>query len=213
MALAEDRGHVRAAQQRFNATVGELTEAEARRPSLLSDWTVGHVLTHVARTADSHRRRADGAIEGRVVDQYPGGFEGRAAEIDEGADRPAVVLVADVRESAEALESAWDRVPASAWGQISRDVSGTERALRELPARRWQELEVHAVDLGLGVGYDDWDDAFVATWLERLRRTMLTRLPAGASAPPPGRLEPRAELAWLYGRLRRPDLPVLRPWA
>ncbi len=213
MGLAEDREQVRAAQERFDAAVADLTEAEARQGSRLPDWTVGHVLTHVARNADSHRRRADAAIEGRVVDQYRGGFAGRAAEIDAGARRPAAVLVEDVLESADALESAWDRVPASAWEQISRDVGGTERALRELPARRWQELEVHVVDLGLAVGYDDWDDEFVAWGLERVRPTMPARLPAGASAPSPGRLDPRAELAWLYGRLQRPDLPVLGPWA
>ena len=211
--LAEDRARVRAAQDLFNGAVADLTDADARRPSRLPDWTVGHVLTHVARNADSHRRRADAAIEGRVVDQYPGGFAGRAAEIDAGADRAAAMLVEDVHESADALESAWDGVPASAWEQTSRDVGGTARALRELPARRWQELEVHVVDLGLGVGYEDWDEAFVTWALERVRPTMPARLPAGACAPAPGQVERRAELAWLYGRLQRPDLPVLGPWA
>ena len=213
MALAEDRAHVRAAQQRFNDAIADLTDADARRPSRLPDWSVGHVLTHVARNADSHRRRADAAITGRVVDQYPGGVAGRAAEIDVGAGRPAAVLVADVRDSADALEAAWDRVPSDAWDQHSRDVSGTVRSLRTLPGRRWQELAVHGTDLGLGLDYADWDDAFVTSSLERLRLTMRARLPAGASPPAPGVLDARAELAWLYGRVQQPDLPVLRPWA
>ena len=70
---------------------------------------------------------------------------------------------------------------------------------------------MHVVDLGLGVGYEDWGEAFVTWGLDHLRPTMPARLPAGASVP--AQLEPRAELAWLYGRLRRPDLPVLGPWA
>jgi maleylpyruvate isomerase len=211
--LPEDRAHVRAAQQRFNAAIADLTDRDARQPSRLPDWSVGHVLAHVARNADSHRRRADAAIAGRVVDQYPGGFAGRAAEIDAGAGRPAAALIADVRESADTLEAAWDRVPPDAWDQRSRDVSGTERSLRALPSRRWQELEVHGVDLGLGVDYADWDDAFVTSSLARLRPTLAARLPTGASAPSAGQLDARAELAWLYGRLQRPDLPVLGPWA
>jgi len=210
--LEDDQAQVRVAQGRFQAAIAGLRDEEARRPSALPDWSVGHVLTHVARNADSHRRRADAAIEGRVVDQYPGGFPARAAEIDAGAARPAAALVADVVASADALEAAWGRVPTGAWDQTSRDVSGTERTLRTLPARRWQELAVHVVDLGLGVSAADWDDAFVARWLEPMRATLPGRLPAGASPPEPGRLDARAELAWLYGRLARPDLPVLGPW-
>jgi maleylpyruvate isomerase len=213
VALTEDRAHVRAAQERFNVVLAGLTDRDARQPSRLPDWSVGHVLTHVARNADSHRRRADAAIAGQVVDQYPGGFAGRAAEIDAGAARPAALLVADVRDSADALEAAWDRVPADAWDQRSRDVSGTVRLLRTLPARRWQELEVHGVDLGLGLDYADWDAAFVTSSLERLRPAMRARLPRGASPPAPGALDDRAELAWLYGRLQPPGMPVLRPWA
>jgi maleylpyruvate isomerase len=211
--LEDDRAQVCAAQGRFQAAIADLRDEEARRPSALPGWSVGHVLTHVARNADSHRRRADAAIEGRVVDQYPGGFPARTAEIDAGAARPATALVADVVASADALEAAWDRVPAGAWNQTSRDVSGKERTLRTLPARRWQELAVHVVDLGLGVSAADWDDAFVARWLEPMRTTLPGRLPAGTPAPEPGRLDARAELAWLYGRLARPDLPALGPWA
>ncbi len=45
-----------------------------RGPSLLPEWSDGHVLTHLARNADSVVRRMEGAARGELVDQYPGGL-------------------------------------------------------------------------------------------------------------------------------------------
>ncbi len=191
--------------------ISGLTDDEARRASLLPGWSVSHVLTHVARNADSHRRRAEAATRGEVVDQYPGGFEGRAHEIETGAGRDAATVVADVDSSAKLLRATWEGLPPSAWARPTRDVAGRERPLSALPGRRWQELEVHAIDLGLGVGHQDWPEDFVATWLPRLRSTLGERLPAGAATPTLS--DPRDELAWLYGRLDDPALPDLEPWA
>jgi len=205
-----DLARVHAAQDRFDAAIAGLTDADARRPTALPGWTVGHVLAHVARNADSHCRRAEAAVRGLVIEQYEGGFEGRAREIDAGAARSATELVDDVRRSAEELEAVWARVPGPAWGRETVDVGGRRRPLGQLPGRRWQELEVHLVDLGLGPTHRDWSDDFVGAWLPRLRTTLADRLGAGDRAP---EIEDRRdELAWLYGRLTRPGLPVLAPW-
>ena len=209
----DDLTRVASAEARLASSLVTLTDEEVRRPSLLPGWTVGHVLTHVARNADSHRRRADAAARGEVVDQYAGGVAGRAAAIEDGARRPAAALVDDVARSRGAMQAAWRRVPVDRWGAVSRDVGGRARPLHTLPARRWQEVEVHQVDLGLGVTPRDWPDEFVAVWLPRLRAGLAARLPDGASAPPAGSLDERDELAWLYGRLSRDDLPPLAPWA
>src|SRR5690349_6033119 len=83
-----------------------LQDDDLRQPSGLPGWSVGHVLAHLARNADSVVRRLDGAARDEVVDQYPGGAAGRAAEIDAGAGRAAAELVADVRQSALAAEQA-----------------------------------------------------------------------------------------------------------
>ena len=82
-----------------------------------------------------------------------------------------------------------------------------------LVGRSWQELEVHVVDLGVGVTHRDWSDDFVAVWLPRLREGAADRLAAGAELPIPGAVDEHDELAWLYGRLRRDDLPELAPWS
>jgi maleylpyruvate isomerase len=203
---------VRASQQRFEAALDGLTDTQAAEPSLLPGWTVGHLLSHVARNADSHVRRAEAAARNEFVEQYPGGLEGRAAEIEGGAGRSATELLADVHQSASDLDWAWERTPDTAWGVESRDASGTVRTLASLPSRRWQELEVHLIDLGRGPTHRDWPDDFVAAFLPAERVAVAARLPAGVALPPAGTLDERDELAWIYGRLQRGDLPQLPDW-
>jgi maleylpyruvate isomerase len=214
----EDLRRVDHAQQRFLALVHELDDAGVAAPCLLPGWSVGHLLAHVARNADSHTLRAEAAARGEVVDQYPGGFEGRAAEIEAGAARAAAEQRVDLETSAERMAAAWAIVPDGAWSNVTRDVGGRERPLGQLPGRRWQELEVHAVDLGLGVTHRDWADDFVEVWLPRLRAELPGRVepgtdPDAVAAQAAAALDPRDELAWLYGRLDRPDLPPLRAWS
>ncbi len=208
-----DLERVSDATGRFLLAVSRLSDEEVAGPSALPGWTVGHVLTHVARNADSHVRRAEAAVRGEVVDQYPGGFEGRESEIDQGAARSVRALLDDLSTSSAALTTAWSRVPDDAWGRISRDVGGRERPLSALPGRRWQELEVHVVDLGTAGTYRDWPADFVAVWLPRLEAGAGGRLSRGGALPGAGSLDDRERLAWLYGRARPPGFPELAPWS
>jgi maleylpyruvate isomerase len=207
-----DLRRVADANERFLRAIGPLSDGGVRQPIALEGWTRGHVLTHLARNADSHCRRAAAAVRGEVVEQYAGGFEGRAAEIEAGAGRSAEVLITEFGTSSSALAAAWGDLPPEAWSMTTRDVGGRERPLRALPARRWQELEVHLVDLEVGVSYGEWSDDFVEVFLPKLRATITDRLPTGAALPLPAVADQREELAWLYGRLHRPDLPELSPW-
>ena len=200
------------AQARFDAAVASLTDVDVHAPSPLPDWTVGHVLAHIARNADSHTRRIEAAQRGRLIDQYPGGANGRAAEIERDAHRSASELIDDVYASARTMDRAFRSVRGDAWMVESRDATGTIRRLRELPSRRWQEVEVHLLDLGLGHTPKDWPDGFVAAFLPVMRVDVADRLAPDVVAPPAGSLKARDELAWLYGRLSRPELPVLSPW-
>jgi maleylpyruvate isomerase len=202
----DDIAKVVSAQRRFDTAIAALTDGDVRRASPLPGWTIGHVLAHVARNADSHRRRTEAARRNEVIDQYPGGFEGREAEIEAGAHRTAAELIEDVHTSAAEMEAAWWATPAGAWANVTRDVGGRERPLAELVLRRWQELEVHLVDLDIGITHRNWPDEFVAEWLPRLRGFFADR------PETPADLDERDELAWLYGRLQRSDLPVLPSW-
>ena len=69
---------------------------------------------------------------------------------------------------------------------------------------------MHVVDIGVGVSHRDWAEEFVLEWLPRTRERMWDQLPPEASELQFD--DPRDELAWLYGRLRRDDLPEAPPW-
>jgi maleylpyruvate isomerase len=202
--LRADIDGCRVAHLRLGATLELVTDDVARRPSQLPGWTVGHVLAHLARNADSHLRRIAGAARGEVVDQYPGGPEGRAAEIEAAAGRPAAELVADVLATNAALEAAWEALPEGAWGRHTRSVSGALLAADALPFGRWREVEVHHADIGLDFGYQEWSDGFVAEELPRALATVPRRLADPASR--------RQLCAWLLDRAATPGSLSLEPW-
>jgi maleylpyruvate isomerase len=68
-----------AAHRRLQQMVATVDDDVARQASRLPDWTVGHVLTHLARNAESHVRMLDGALAGRPSEQYPGARNSAAA--------------------------------------------------------------------------------------------------------------------------------------
>ena len=206
--IGRDIAGAAAAHRRLEAGLAGLTDAGARQASLLPGWSVGHVLTHLARNADSHVRMIGGAEAGEALEQYVGGVAGRAAEIDEGAGRSADQLVDDVGRSNAALEAAWSAASDRAWAGEGIGTIAGPVPIADLPFRRWREVEVHHVDLGLAATPAGWPADYVR--LETVRQTMtwtsrrpmgLTDLPAEALA-----LSPNDRLAWLLGRLEVPGL-------
>ncbi len=184
-----------AAQAVLDERLAGLSDDDARRPSQLPGWTVGHVLTHIARNADSVVWRLEGAAKGELRDQYPGGLEQRRTDIEAGATRPPADLVADVRNSSAAVERAMNELPAAAWDAPSRTSRGVVEPSRDAVLSRWREVVVHHGDLGLGPVPLPLD--LVAAWLPR----ELPRLTE--------RTDPAELLAWIIGR---GDAPELAPW-
>ena len=74
-----------------------MTSVDPSTPTGLPGWTVGHVLTHIARNADSTLRMLAG------LPQYWKGFESRIADIELGAGRRWDELVDDVVTTNEAV--------------------------------------------------------------------------------------------------------------
>lgn len=167
------------------------------RASRLDGWTVSHVLSHLARNAEAMVRRIEAAERGELVDQYPGGPEGRTREIERGAHRRATEVLADLESWCAALDHSFARLSDEVWDRPVRTVGGGEHPVKLLPFRRWREVEVHMVDLDCGYDPVDWSDDLV----ER----MLPRLLAGVR----DRADDRQLMAWLLGR---GDPPGLTPW-
>ena len=195
-----------ASHQLLLVRLGDLTDEMVNRPSLLSDWTVGHVLAHIAQQGDSITRLFLAAELGEVVDQYEGGFAARVAAIDGAASRSAAEHVSDVRRSIYALEGAIASAR-EGWFGSARMVSGIEVRVTDLPLRRWREVEVHMGDLGLVelgcVGPESWSmdyvrhDLSVMTMQWKSRGSMgLTDLPQQIRTQ-----SPTVRLGWLMGRV------------
>jgi maleylpyruvate isomerase len=165
----QDLAALAAATDRLQATLDGLDDAAVRGPSLLPGWSVGHVLTHLARNADGMIHLVDWAATGEPSPMYAS-LEARESDIALGAGRPADALVADVRDSAARLAGALDRFHSFGDAQLDRLVLfGAPRpgAVPDVPAytvpwARIRELEIHHVDLGLP-SYTplDWPDEFV----------------------------------------------------
>jgi maleylpyruvate isomerase len=172
-----------------------LRDEGARQASRLPGWTIGHVLTHLARNADSVAYRLEGAARGELRDQYPGGLEQRQTDIEDGAGRPAAVLVGDVRQSAAAVEHVAAELPAAVWDAPSRTSRGVVEPCRDALFSRWREVVVHHGDLGLGPVA--LPQGLIDVWLPR-------ELPLLSA-----RTDPAELMAWVLGR---GPAPTLKSW-
>ncbi|AEV82742.1 maleylpyruvate isomerase [Actinoplanes sp. SE50] len=197
---------------------GELDDSAIGEPSALPGWTVGHVLTHLARNAEALTNLLTWARTGVETPAYAS-REARDAAIEAGAGRPLADQLADIRTAHERFADAAAAMPAEAWTFRYPSLMPSAAVV---PWARLREVEVHHVDLGRGYTPADWSDAFAL----RLLREIAGDLPESA---PPMVLHPagvdhplligsgdgpaiggptRSIAAWLAGRADGADLTV-----
>ena len=176
-----------------------LDPVEPASASLLPEWTVGHVLTHIARNADSHLDLLDGRPQYASVAT-------RNDDIDAGATRNWAELVEDVASSAASLDARWETT--TDWSGTASMMAGT-RPVHLLPLLRQREVEVHRADLGLGYGFDDMPGEYVRKDLRLMEMLWRARKPMGLTPLPSAalRLAPPIRLAWMMGRAEIEGLP------
>lgn len=199
--LDRDVEMVAHAHQRLLAVLDELIDQDAldvSAPSLLPDWTRGHVLSHVINSGRGHVGILQAAARGEAVAQYPHGVEGRAADIEAGATRPAVEQRDDLRRSIYELEGEY---AVSKWVGIGKAPFGDVQII-DLPFYRMREVAVHHIDLDIGYRFDDLPDLYVRLEVSRLEMQWKARQPMGLTPLPDAALalEPPDRLAWMMGR-------------
>jgi maleylpyruvate isomerase len=194
------RGSI-AAHRELEAALTRLGDQHVGAPSLLPGWTVGHVLTHIARNADSFVLLLQAANRGEVGQQYPGGLQQRNADIERGAVRSTDEIVADVLDSNRALEAAYEAMSPVGWQGEGESARGRAAAV-ELPFRRWREVVVHHADAGLGFTWRDWPSDYVRIELQRMTMLWDSRAPMGLTGLPAPAMaaDEHTRLAWLMGR-------------
>ena len=194
MTLQDNLAGCKTAHERLVAAIAGLTDAQARAATALPGWTVGHVLSHLARNAEANAGVVEAARRGEVGAMYPS-MEQRDAAIEEGSGRPAAELVADVTATISALEAAWAATPAEVWSTgLGRGPMG-EFGLETTVWGRWREASFHLGDLGPVFGASALSDAYLQADLPRLLTDLVGRLDADSR---------RGLGAWLLGRSEDP---------
>jgi maleylpyruvate isomerase len=209
---------VDAATERLLRTAEDLDPAAVSAPSLLPGWTIGHVLTHVARNADAYTNLLTWARTGVETPAYPTPTA-RAEGIEAGAGRPLREQIADIRAAHERFADAGAAMPAEAW---AFPLPSTGQSAAAVPWARLREVEVHHVDLGRDYTPASWSDAFALRLLREIavgapEGLAVVLRPHGLDHPVPIGDDPdavvvggptRSIAAWLAGRGDGADLTV-----
>ena len=191
---ARDLASVRDATERLLTAAAKLDNASAAEPSRLPGWTRGHVLAHLARNADA----LVNVLEGRPM--YVSA-EARKTDIERDAPRPLDVHLADLRASAARFQEA-GAVPAD-WSRTVELRNGVTDSAARVPFRRWAEVELHHVDLGIGYELED----LPAEFTQRETGFLAARF-TGHPDVPPTRLTDGTH-AWSTGReAAEPEITV-----
>lgn len=205
---AHDLASVRDATERLLTAAAKLDNASVAEPSRLPGWSRGHVLAHLARNADA----LVNVLEGRPM--YVSA-DARDLDIERDAPRSLGIQLADVRESATRFQDA-GTAPAD-WSRTVELRNGVVDAASRVPFRRWVEVELHHVDLGIGYELEDLPQEFTRRQTDFLAERFTghpdvpaTRLTDGTHAWSTGRAADEPEvtvtgspadlLGWLCGR-------------
>lgn len=191
-----DLASVRDATDRLLSAASKLNNDSIAEPSRLPGWTRGHVLAHLARNADA----LVNVLAGRPM--YESARQ-RDSDIERDAPRPLAEQLDDVRESMARFE-AQAALPAD-WSRTITMRNGVTDSASRVPFRRWVEVELHHVDLGIGYELEDLPAEFV-----RRETAFLAARFSGNPDVPPTRVTDGTH-AWSTGRAGEPEVTVSGP--
>ena len=158
------------ADQALIRTVDALDDDAYAEPSLLPDWTKGHVIAHLALNAEGLERVLTGVHVGEPRTMYDSD-DARNNDIDELAvAAPAELrdrLLAGVTRFSRAAEDMHEDDWAA---RFDRTPGGPSFAVKNIPLMRVREVEIHHADLGAGYAAADWSEEFRTLLLESMTR-------------------------------------------
>jgi len=147
------------ATERLLKTLRSFTDDDARAASLLPGWTRGHVLTHIARSADALRNLLLGAHTGIPASGYAS-QQARNSQIEAGAGRPMAELLEDILRSDDDFWAQAAELSAQDWVVPVKVLDYQPFPASQVLLRRLVEIELHHVDLGAGYQRADWPTEF-----------------------------------------------------
>jgi len=176
--------------------VAAMSEDDLGGATLLPGWTRGHLLTHLARNADSHAWLFEGARIREFRQQYPEAGM-RERDIEAGSSRRKHEIFEDLTRATRALEAAWALLEDDQWA-TQQSTGRANLDMAEIVFRRLREVEIHHVDLDVGYLASNWPELYVEGELHRQLAIL------------PERADHATMVAWLVGR--RPSIELEAWW-
>jgi maleylpyruvate isomerase len=168
-----DRTHLEelaAATRRLVRTVDGMAEQEFAEPSLLPEWTRGHVVAHLALNAEGMTGALRGLTEGRSVPMYASS-EARDSDIAGLASAAPEAIRSRLLGATTDFVSAVSAVPDEAWTvDVDRTPGGRTFKAGSIPDMRHREVEIHHADLGLDYSHSDWPQQFAVRLIEAMAK-------------------------------------------
>lgn len=157
---------IAASQDDIARRLAALSDDELRAPSRLPDWSRLTVVCHIRFGAEAIDRMVRAALKGEAALFYPGGrAEQRPATLYPGDGESPQDVVASFVANGERLNDALAMV--EDWTTMFREPDGHHdlgpQSVYQLAVLRLTEVEVHAVDLDIGI--ERWSDTFAAVGL------------------------------------------------
>lgn len=193
-----DLASVHEATDRLLNAAASWDNASTAEPSRLPGWTRGHVLAHIARNADA----LVNVLQGRPM--YADAAT-RDADIERDAGRPLDVQLADLRESADGFDAVSGE-PAD-WDRTVELRNGVTDSAARIPFRRWVEVALHHVDLGVGYELEDLPEEFVQREIDFLAE----RFTGAATVPPTRIVAADGAGTWTTGSTEGAEVTVTGP--
>jgi maleylpyruvate isomerase len=221
----------------FSEGLEGLEEQDHDRPTLLEDWNLAQLVAHVNSNARALVNLTNWARTGVESPMYESNDK-RARDIDEGAKRSLEFLIEAFHASSTEFSEAIRSLSPEQLDFMVLSARGREIPVSEAVWIRIREIWIHAVDLGVGIGFSRFPTSLLDALMEDVTHSFSVR-----ENPPPVELtatdvsnswktarsgttvivEGRESdlLAWLVGRSRGEGLkfgpgdgepPVLPPW-
>ena len=151
---------VRTGADLFARGVGQCTDEDLIGDSLLPGWNRAFVISHVSANAQAIGRLLHWARTGIETPMYSS-MEDRDREIASGADLPLADLTSWFVDSDRAVQQAFSDLPSDAWSHTVVTAQGREVPAEETLWMRSREVCIHAVDLAMGITFNDLPQGFL----------------------------------------------------
>lgn len=157
---------IAASQNEVARRLAALSDDELRAPSRLPDWSRLTVVCHIRFGAEAIDRMVRAALRGETSLFYPGGrAEQRPGTLLPNDGESPQDVVASFVANSERLNAALAMV--EDWTVVHREPDGHHdlgpQTIYQLAVLRLTEVDVHAVDLDIGI--ERWSDTFAAAGL------------------------------------------------